>query len=311
MLSSLCGRVVSKSRNGVLDESEFGYWGERAARAPTPAGTSQIAEGVPYVEAKMFGQTTVDPFILRPNISKSAFRTLLLRAVGKYLADAREPYPVLAKSDVQLQVAQLSQGVQYHVLAIRALGHAMSDFSMSIDDQGRTFVRADPAQPQNPNPKYGRPFELLCQFPSLVHLQSCRCIYQEDVLYIIVFPRNAKSRSLRFSTSDGVNLSLPESVRKAAAGTHAGTVDEPSSPREVEIENGSDVLGDDITLAHLKNAFAKKNDDCADPDLGDADDSLLDERERNANDDALEKDARTTDLPDEDVDSEPEEPMSD
>ena len=158
----------------------------------------QIAEGVPFVDAKMFGQCR-DPFMIRPNVSKSAFRTLLLRAVGKYLADEREPFPVLPQSEVQLQIAN---SVPYNVLAIRAPGHAPGDFSMSIDDQGRAFVRADPANPPNADENLGKPFELLCQFPCLVHLQTCRCIYQKNVLYIIAYPRNPKSRSLRLSATD-------------------------------------------------------------------------------------------------------------
>ena len=158
----------------------------------------QVAEGVPFVDAKMFGQCR-DPFMIRPNVSKSAFRTLLLRAVGKYLADEREPFPVLPRSEVQLQIGN---SVPYNVLAIRAPGHAPGDFSMSIDDQGRVFVRADPANPPNADENLGKPFELLCQFPCLVHLQTCRCIYQKNVLYIIAYPRNAKSRSLRLSATD-------------------------------------------------------------------------------------------------------------
>ena len=158
----------------------------------------QIAEGVPFVDAKMFGQCR-DPFMIRPNVSKSAFRTLLLRAVGKYLADEREPFPVLPQSEVQLQIAN---SVPYNVLAIRAPGHAPGDFSMSIDDQGRAFVRAEPANPPNADENLGKPFELLCQFPCLVHLQTCRCIYQKNVLYIIAYPRNPKSRSLRLSATD-------------------------------------------------------------------------------------------------------------
>ena len=160
-----------------------------------------------------------DPFILRPNVSKAVFRTLLLRAVGKYLADEREPYPVIPKSDVQLQVAESTDGVQYHVLAIRALGHTAVDFSMAIDDQGRTFVRADPApQQQYTNPKVGRPFELLCQFPSLVQVQTCRCIFQDEVLYIIVYPRTANSRSLRLSSLETTKpVAHPESAAKVTA----------------------------------------------------------------------------------------------
>jgi len=308
MLSSLCGRVVSKSRNGVLDESEFVYnggSGGRQGRNGDDADAPQIAEGIPYVKAKMFGQKTSDPFMLRPNISKTAFRTLLLRAVGKYLADDREPYPVLAKSDVQLQVAQVAHGVQYHVLAIRALGHAAADFSMSIDDQGRTFVRADPARPPNPNPKLGRPFELLCQFPSLVHLQTCRCIYQDDVLYIIVYPRNAKSRSLRLSSAEIGNSSLPESLRNPATGAGVETADGSSGPREVGVEDGTngDRLGDDITLANLGGAFGKNDDD------SDSDSSDDEAEEPRTKTEAPEVDDKTADLPDEDVDSEQEEPM--
>jgi len=164
---------------------------------------AQIAEGVPFVDAKMFGQCQ-DPFMIRPNVSKSAFRTLLLRAVGKYLADEREPYPLLPQSEVQLQIAN---SVPYNVLAIRAPGHAPGDFSMSIDDQGRVFVRADPANLPSADENFGKPFELLCQFPCLVHLQTCRCIYQKNVLYIIAYPRNAKSRSLRLSATDSEMLS--------------------------------------------------------------------------------------------------------
>jgi hypothetical protein len=41
----------------------------------------------------------------------------------------------------------------------------------------------------------------------LVHLQTCRCIYQKNVLYIIAYPRNAKSRSLRLSATDSEMLS--------------------------------------------------------------------------------------------------------
>lgn len=179
----------------------------------------QIADGIPYVEAKIFGKRVHDPFILRPNVSKAVFRTLLLRAVGKYLADEREPYPVIPKSDVQLQVAESTDGVQYHVLAIRALGHTAVDFSMAIDDQGRTFVRADPApQQQYTNPKVGRPFELLCQFPSLVQVQTCRCIFQDEVLYIIVYPRTANSRSLRLSSLETTKpVAHPESAAKVTA----------------------------------------------------------------------------------------------
>ena len=312
LLSSLCGRVVSKSRNGVLDESEFAYnngHGVRSARNGGDAEAPQIADGIPYVKAKIFGQKTADPFMLRPNISKAAFRTLLLRAVGKYLADDREPYPVLAKSDVQLQVAQVAHGVQYHVLAIRALGHSAADFSMSIDDQGRTFVRADPAQPPNSNPKLGRPFELLCQFPSLVHLQTCRCIYQDDVLYIIVYPRNAKSRSLRLSSAEIRNTSLPESIRNTATGAGVEKANGPSFPREVGIEDGTNSArpGDEIALATLGGAFGKNEDDS---DSDNTDDFSNDEAEEpRAKTAAPEVDEKTIDLPDEDVDSEVEEPM--
>jgi len=63
-------------------------------------------------------------------------------------------------------------------------------------------VRADPANPPNADENLGKPFELLCQFPCLVHLQTCRCIYQKNVLYIIAYPRNPKSRSLRLSATD-------------------------------------------------------------------------------------------------------------
>lgn len=192
--------------------------GVQSIRAVQTVENLQIADGVPYVEAKIFGKRAHDPFILRPNVSKAVFRTLLLRAVGKYLADEREPYPVLPKSDVQLQVAESTDGVQYHVLAIRALGHTAVDFSMAIDDQGRTFVRADPPPQQHPNPKVGRPFELLCQFPSLVQVQTCRCIFQDDVLYIIVYPRTANSRSLRLSSLETTKpVANPESAAKVTA----------------------------------------------------------------------------------------------
>ena len=193
--------------------------GIQSIGAMQSAENLQIVDGIPYVEAKIFGKQVHDPFILRPNVSKAVFRTLLLRAVGKYLADEREPYPVIPKSDVQLQVAESTDGVQYHVLAIRALGHTAVDFSMAIDDQGRAFVRADPApQQQYTNPKVGRPFELLCQFPSLVQVQTCRCIFQDEVLYIIVHPRTANSRSLRLSSLETTKpVAHPESAAKVTA----------------------------------------------------------------------------------------------
>ena len=165
---------------------------------PTTSIRSQVADGLPFVDAKTFGARS-DPYILRPNISKAAFRALLVRAIGENLADDREIYPVLDKSDVQLQVAN---SVQYHVLAIRAPGHAPGDFYMAVDDQGRAYVRADQAKSVQEKSKHGRSFELLCQFPSLVQLKTCRCIYQEGVLYIIVFPRTAKVRPLKLSATN-------------------------------------------------------------------------------------------------------------
>lgn len=169
----------------------------RSNGATTSAAlSSQVADGLPFVDAKTFG-TRVDPFMIRPNISKAAFRALLVRAIGENLADDREIYPVLDKADVQLQVAN---SVQYHVLAIRAPGHEPGDFYMAVDDQGRAYVRADRAKSVQTKPKHGCAFELLCQFPSLVQLKTCRCIYQEGVLYVIVFPRVAKVRSLQLST---------------------------------------------------------------------------------------------------------------
>ena len=180
----------------------------------------QIADGLPFVDAKTFG-ARVDPFMIRPNISKAAFRALLVRAIGENLADDREPYPVLDKSNVQLQVAN---GVQYHVLAIRAPGHAPGDFSMAVDDQGRAYVRADEAFPAPIDPKQGRAFELLCQFPSLVQLKTCRCIYQEGVLYIIVFPRLASARPLRLTATDSTGKSTSDGAELAgienASGKH-------------------------------------------------------------------------------------------
>lgn len=201
----------------------------------------QIAEGVPFVDAKMFGQCR-DPFMIRPNVSKSAFRTLLLRAVGKYLADERKPFPVLPRSEVQLQIAN---SVPYNVLAIRAPGHAPGDFSMSIDDQGRAFVRADPANPPNADENLGKPFELLCQFPCLVHLHTCRCIYQKNVLYIIAYPRNPKSRSLRLSATD-LDL-LPGDLPNLRVLTGEASKDAPivaSEPPEHMTKAEDEVLSD-------------------------------------------------------------------
>ena len=207
----------------------------------------QIADGVPYVEAKIFGKRAHDPFILRPNVSKAVFRTLLLRAVGKYLADEREPYPVLPKSDVQLQVAESTDGVQYHVLAIRALGHTPVDFSMAIDDQGRTFVRADPAPQPHPNPKVGRPFELLCQFPSLVQVQTCRCVFQDDVLYIIVYPRTANSRSLRLSSLETTKpVANPESAAKVTAEWNEANAQMDSKGPLQEMENDAECFNEKV-----------------------------------------------------------------
>ena len=193
---------------------------------------AQIAPGVPFVEAKIFGQTADDPFMIRPNISNETFRTLLGRAVGKYLAEEREPYPVLPKQDAQIQIAHGAHGMACHVLAIRALGHSSADFSMSLDEQGCLYVRCEPAEirPSDPASKVGRPFEMVCQFPTLVDLLTCRCVYQNEVLYVIAYPRSPKSRALRLSApvmAQDIIGDKPE--ENGAPGTSAHAISGPSS----------------------------------------------------------------------------------
>ena len=193
---------------------------------------AQIAPGVPFVEAKIFGQTADDPFMIRPNISNETLRTLLGRAVGKYLAEEREPYPVLPKQDAQIQIAHGAHGMACHVLAIRALGHSSADFSMSLDEQGCLYVRCEPAEirPADPASKVGRPFEMVCQFPTLVDLLTCRCVYQNEVLYVIAYPRSPKSRALRLSApvmAQDIIGDKPE--ENGAPGTSAHAISGPSS----------------------------------------------------------------------------------
>lgn len=183
--------------------------------APVVDQFAQIDKGVPFVEAKIFGQKILDPFNLRPCVSTATFRTLVTRAIGKYLAEEREPFPVLPKQDAQIQIANGTQGMQCHVLAIRALGHGTTDFSISVDEMGRVYVRCEAANPLPVDPSLGRPFELVCQFPTLIDLHTCRCVYQRDVLYVIAYPRLPKSRSLRLST-----MGAPQ-VKKAEANTAA------------------------------------------------------------------------------------------
>ena len=83
----------------------------------------------------------------------------------------------------------------------------------------------------------------------------------------------------------------------------------PSFPREVGIEDGTNGArpGDEIALATLGGAFGKNEDDS---DSDNTDDFSNDEAEEpRAKTAAPEVDEKTIDLPDEDVDSEAEEPM--